>query len=65
MMLVTRKSIISGKEHTLAIDCTPEQLATYAAGGTLIQEVFPTLSPEEREFIKTGSTPEEWDNLFS
>jgi len=29
-----------------------------------IQDIFPNLLPDEREFIKTGITSEEWDNLF-
>lgn len=31
--------------------------------GTLIQDAFPTLSADDREFIKTGITPEQWDNM--
>lgn len=33
--------------------------------GTMIQDAFPTLSADEREFLLTGITPEEWDELFS
>jgi len=29
-----------------------------------IQHAFPSLSPEEREFILTGVTAEEWDTMF-
>lgn len=32
--------------------------------GTLIQNAFPNLSPEEREFLITGLTPEMWNDLF-
>ena len=38
---------------------TLEQLARYSAG-ELLQNAFPQLSAGEREFIKTGITPEEW-----
>ena len=31
--------------------------------GKLIQEVFHMLTPEQREFIMTGVTPQEWDRL--
>ena len=34
------------------------------ADGALIQDAFPWLMPDEREFIKTGITPEEWNNIF-
>ena len=33
--------------------------------GVLIQEAFPYLSDEEREFIISGITPEEWSDIFN
>jgi hypothetical protein len=30
----------------------------------LIQDAFPTLTADEREFILTGITSEEWDEIF-
>jgi hypothetical protein len=32
--------------------------------GMLIQDAFPMLDAGQREFIKTGITPEEWDAAF-
>lgn len=32
--------------------------------GMLIQEAFPELSNNAREFILTGATQEEWDEYF-
>lgn len=63
-MLVTRRSPFSKKENTMELDITPEQLARYEQGNELIQNVFPHLSPEHREFIMTGITPEEWEASF-
>lgn len=63
-MQVTRKSQYSGKTHTKEIDCTPEQLARYEAGGVLVQDVFPHLSPDDREFIMTGVLAEEWNEML-
>ncbi len=60
-MQVTRKSILSGKENTLEINCTQEQLDEYAKGRGLVQNIFPNLSDDDREFIMTGITKEEWD----
>jgi len=31
--------------------------------GELIQDVFPHLTPDEREFIQTGITPEDWNEM--
>ena len=58
-MQITRKSMITGIEHTLDLPITAEQLAAYE-DGALLQDAFPTSSRADREFIKTGVTPEEW-----
>ena len=58
-MNITRTSQVSGKEHTLDLPVTPEQMAAYEAGA-LLQDAFPHLPAPEREFIKSGITPEEW-----
>jgi hypothetical protein len=33
--------------------------------GTLIQDAFPMLTVDQREFLMTGATPEEWNACFS
>ena len=48
----------------MELDVTQEQLDKYYAGGILLQEAFPNLSPSEREFIKTGVTDQEWEEVF-
>ena len=62
-MLVTKQSIVSGNVNTMDLDITTEQLELWESG-KLIQEVFPQLGLDEREFLMTGMTPEEWDNTF-
>jgi hypothetical protein len=62
-MPVTRTSQISGITRTLVLDVTPRELHAYA-NGALLQDAFPHLSADEREFIKSGITAEEWDALF-
>ena len=59
MMMVTRKSMMSGEVRTLNLDVTNQQLQRWRAG-ELIQNVMPQLTPSEREFIITGVTDEEW-----
>lgn len=64
-MLVTRTSPVSGEINQREIDITPEQLLAYQNGELgHIQNAFPRLSAEDREFILTGTTPEEWDEMF-
>jgi hypothetical protein len=62
-MPVTRTSQISGITRTLVLDVTPRELHAYA-NGALLQDAFPHLSADDREFIKSGITKEEWDELF-
>lgn len=64
-MLVFKESILSGEVSSMMLDVTQEQLDQYAAGNGLIQEVFPNLNCEEREFLMTGITPGEWETTFS
>ena len=64
-MLVTRLSPFSYTRNTIDLDITAEQLARYEQGNELIQNVFPDLSLEHREFIMTGITPEEWNSTFN
>jgi hypothetical protein len=61
MMMVTRKSMMSGEVRTLNLDVTNQQLQRWRAG-ELIQNVMPKLTPSEREFIITGVTDEEWED---
>ena len=63
-MIVTRVSPISGKVNSLDLNITVEQLAEWQAGA-YIQNAFPNLTPDEREFLKTGITAEEWEAMFA
>jgi hypothetical protein len=62
-MQITRQSPFSTKTHTREIDVTQAQLDAWMEG-TLIQNAMPNVSAEDREFIKTGITPEEWNATF-
>lgn len=62
-MLITKKSFISGIERTLEIPVTQEELDKWK-GGMLAQEAFPNLTADQREFIMTGVTPEEWEETL-
>ena len=64
-MLVTRVSPLTNVASTRDLDVTQQQLDDYAAGKGLVQRIFPNLSQSDREFIMTGYTDEDWDNMFS
>ena len=59
-MLIVKTSLLSGKERSLEINVTEQQLNNWR-NGELIQHVMPDLSPDEREFIMTGIHPDEWE----
>ena len=62
-MKITRTSRYSATINTQDIDVTHEQLDAWRSGVS-IQVAMPHLSPDEREFIKTGITSDEWNKLF-
>jgi len=64
-MKVIRTSPFSGNTNSMEIEVTQEQLRSWQVDGVLIQNAMPHLTPDEREFIKTGITPEEWDSAFN
>ena len=63
-MLIMRISSLTDEAHERELDITPEQLYAYENFGVLLQDAFPNLTPAQREFIKTGITPEEWYDFF-
>lgn len=62
-MLIIRTSPFSQEQNSKEINITEEQLKRWE-NGELIQVVCPHLSADDREFIMTGITPEEWDKTF-
>jgi hypothetical protein len=66
-IIVTNRSIITGKRSSMIMSNTSSNaVAEWAdrrfkgqANG-LVQDVFPKLTAEEREFLISGITPEEW-----
>lgn len=62
-MLITKKSMVTGNITTKDIDVSVQQLDAWQ-NGMLIQDAMPQVSAPDREFIKTGITNEEWNNLF-
>ena len=63
-MLITRTSTLSGHTSSMDIDVTLEQMASWEQG-ELVQNAMPNLSADEREFIMTGITPTEWNEMFN
>jgi hypothetical protein len=63
-MIITNKSKVSGKVRSMELDVTSDQLTRYNSGHFTLQDCFPNLTPDEREFIKSGITADEWEETF-
>jgi hypothetical protein len=71
--LVTKQSVASGYWHTRTLLLSKEQWGEiqpflsgtqHEAHSRKIQEILPFHSAEDREFLLSGTTPEEWAALF-
>ncbi|WKV17032.1 hypothetical protein [Nostoc phage NMeng1] len=60
---ITRTSPFTGVTRTLKFMLCPDDVQKYMNGG-LIQACFPYLSVDEREFIVSGITADEWAAAF-
>lgn len=63
-LAVTRECLFTGKDNTMKLDTTVEQLNDYYYGNGYIQDVFPELNADEREFLMTGVHPDTWDDMY-
>lgn len=65
-MIISQRSQISGIVHHMEIDVHPNRLELFYHNKLgHVQDAFPNLTAEEREFIITGITPTEWNEMFS
>ena len=62
-MIITRKYPGTGKMNRRDIDVTAGQYAAWE-NGELIQDVMPNIPVDDREFIVSGCTPEDFEFLF-
>jgi hypothetical protein len=63
-ILVHKKSMMTGKINSMTLPTNQGVIEYWLASGDLIQNVMPDLSVEQREFLMSGMTPEEWDEEF-
>jgi hypothetical protein len=64
-MIIKRTSEFSGITREVELPVTIEQMGRFESGMETIQDIFPHLSVDDREFIKSGITAEEWDQMFA
>lgn len=67
MYNITQKSSLTGVVRTQGFMMTPEQFAEYMLPSHQrrpLQLIFPELSADDREFLISGITAEEWEAEF-
>lgn len=62
-MQISKISSFTGKLHCRDIQVTMDQINRWQ-NGELIQNVMPDIGADDREFLMTGVTPEEWAEVF-
>lgn len=62
-MKITKVSMLSKIERSLELDVTAEEIKAWKSG-MLIQDAMPRLTTDEREFMMTGITAEEWEKHY-
>ena len=62
-MKITRRSPLTGQINTMDLPITEEQYNEWQSG-IFIQDAMPHLTADEREFLISGCTKEDWDKLF-
>lgn len=62
-MIIVKLNPFNGKTYQWEIPVTQEQINDWQKG-TKIQNAMPNIGPDQREFLMTGITPDQWEELF-
>lgn len=66
-MLISKQNLITGEINVMDLPVTLEQVKLYE-DGALVQNAFPHLDADQREFLISGILPgdfeEMWENNF-
>ena len=60
-VLIKGNCIVTGKPYEVK---TENKCFIDYMNGALLQDAFPNLSIDDREFLKTGYSPEGWNQIF-
>jgi hypothetical protein len=63
-MIIKRQSMITGVWNEMDLPVTKKQIQMYENNEGTLQDIFSNLTPDQREFIKSGILEEEWENSF-
>ncbi len=60
-MQISAVCTITGRPYVVVVDHAAWR--RWTEGQAKIQEAFPDLDPAQREFVKTSTTPAEWESM--
>lgn len=63
MIKVIKTSIFTNKQNEMFLPITKNELERWQKG-ECVQDVFPYLNDNQREFLITGATPQEWEDFM-
>jgi hypothetical protein len=63
-MIIKRQSMITGIWNEMDLPVTKKQIQMYENNEGTLQDIFSNLTPDQREFIKSGILEKEWENSF-
>tara|TARA_R100000664_G_scaffold27698_1_gene38580 strand:+ start:2139 stop:2354 length:216 start_codon:yes stop_codon:yes gene_type:complete len=61
---IEKTSPLTGKVNTMEIKMNPNDYVRWQKRETNIQDALPYLSVDEREFLMSGISPEDWNELY-
>ena len=61
---ITRNCILDDSVSSMDFSITFEALQQYCTGTVNVQDAFPDLTTEQREFLLSGITPDKWTSTF-
>lgn len=64
MLTVVKRSAFSGTMNEMELPITLDRLERWEQSGQLVQDAFPDLTADQREFLISGMLPDEWDDAY-
>lgn len=62
-MVISKVSVLTGVRHEMDLPITHEQIRRWQSG-VMAQDAFPHLDDDQREFLISGATKEEWEEFM-
>lgn len=62
-MQISKMNMMTGQINTMEVNCTEQEFFRWQAG-EFVQDAMPNATPTQREFLITGMTEAEQEELF-